>query len=234
MNRKVLTLIGATTLALAMAGCSQGGDGSLTGGNEAPAWDPESQAGGEGNTWDHDNNANPNGVGDGVTDKQQLTADQVAIGSAEVVARLHATSKLQYASLGNILSSVGVNVANNTANSAGLLYRNGQSALGFALYASRVREQLIPTTAALAKQFDIFVAAAPEIVANIANSRRCPGVVLVANNVFNADGISCLIGKPAREEHVILANQLVTQATTPQLGVQIAVATMLAAAHTNE
>jgi len=33
---------------------------------------------------------------------------------------------------------------------------------------------------------------------------------------------------------VMLANQLVTQASTPQIGMQIAVATLLAAAHTTE
>jgi hypothetical protein len=103
------------------------------------------------------------------------------------------------------------------------------------IYANRVPEQIVPSTASLAKQFDIYSASAPEILANIAtSSKRCPGVALVQSGVFTPDGVSCLLGKPARAEHMTLANQLVGEATTPAIGQQVALAALLSAAHTSE
>jgi hypothetical protein len=55
-----------------------------------------------------------------------------------------------------------------------------------------------------------------------------------ATGNFTKDGISCLIGKPARDEHVALANAAVTQASTPAIGKQIAISALMAAAHTCE
>ncbi len=135
-----------------------------------------------------------------------------------------------------MLGDLGVDLQSMTAGSAGDLYRNGGSALGMPVYANRVPEMTIPSTASLAKQFDIFTAAAPEILAGIGSSKRCPGVMLFdgTTNQFTQDGISCLIGKPARPEHLALANQILAESTTPQIGQQIAVATLLSAAHTSE
>ncbi|MBX4298639.1 hypothetical protein K4H04_23050, partial [Mycobacterium tuberculosis] len=88
------------------------------------------------------------------------------------------------AALSGILTDLGVNLGNQTAGSAGALYKTAGQALGVANYANRVPEQIVPSTSSLAKEFDIFTAAAPEIVANIGNSKRCPGVMLVTNNQF--------------------------------------------------
>lgn len=225
----IVSLLGAASL-FGLAGCEQGGSDKLIGGGTT--WDPNFEAAGEENTFDHNKEmgsdpSNP-------VEPGELQLQETQVGSAEVVARLHSLNKMPYDSLGRILSGIGVNTANQTANSAGALYRGGGSAMGVAVYTGRVPEALIPSTAALNKQFDIFMAAAPEIITNIGTSRRCPQVVLVQNNQFTEDGISCLMGKPAKQEHVILANQLVNQASTPQLGTQIAVATLLAASHTGE
>ena len=121
-----------------------------------------------------------------------------------------------------------------TATTAGALYTAGYSALGGPVYPSRVAEMIIPSTSALAKEYDIFMAAAPEIIANIGSSTRCPGVTLITNGELTADGISCLIGKPATADHVAIAQQLVASASTPTIGQEIAVATLLAAAHISE
>jgi hypothetical protein len=232
-SRALLSLSLAAPIAFAIAGCgSDGSSDSLLGRNSGFATDPDSLAGGPGATFSHQ--ASPVGADNGLTDPIQKAMDDQAVGSPEVVARMHGTQKVQYVSLGNILTDLGVNLTNQTAGSAGSLYKSGVQALGTPNYANRVPEQIVPSTSSLAKEFDIFTAAAPEVIANIAMSKRCPGVVLVTNNQFSADGISCLIGKPARPEHIALANQLVTEATTPQLGIEIAVATLLAAAHTSE
>jgi hypothetical protein len=232
MMRPLLRFVLATPIFL--VACSQGnGNGQLLGGGGSDiATGTGSLAAGENATYQH--LAQLAGPDNGYTDvaARQLLDDLV--GPPDVVARMHAASKITYAELGAMLTDFGVDLTNTTAGSAGQLYTSGQSALGVANFANRVPEQIIPTTSSLAKQFDIFAAAAPEILANIGSSKRCPGVVLVTNDEFNADGISCLIGKPAHPEHVTLANAIVTSASTPQIGLQIAVATMLSAAHTSE
>jgi hypothetical protein len=236
MKRILATLFLASPLML--AACSDGGDGSHLLGNGqqgAFATDPESQAAGEMNTFEHPSTLI--GGDNGITDPGTAKSDEVKAGGAEIAARLHALQKMPYGSLGRMLGDFGVNLGNNTAGSAAQLYKSGASALGVAIYANRVPEQYAPSTSSLAKQFDIYTAAAPEIVANITTaSKRCPGVMLIdtATNQFTEDGISCLLGKPAKSEHVMLANALVAQATTPQIGQQIAIAQLLAAAHTSQ
>jgi hypothetical protein len=86
----------------------------------------------------------------------------------------------------------------------------------------------------MAKQMDILVAAAAEILANWATASACQGIALVADNKLTKDGISCLIGKPARDEHVTLASDLVAKATDVQTGLRLAIAALLAASHTCE
>ncbi len=231
MNRALLSVLAATPIALAIAGCgSDATNDHLLNQGGGFATDPDSLAGGVGGTFEHQ--AASVGPDNGVTDPGVKKVEDQTVGSPEVVARMHGTQKLPYATLGSVLADLGVNV--QAQQGAGGLYKSGTSSLGVPNYANRVPEQLVPSTSSLAKQFDIFTAAAPEVVANIAMSKRCPAVVLVMNNQFTPEGISCLLGKPARPEHVTLANQLVTEATTPQLGIQIAVAALLSAAHTSE
>jgi hypothetical protein len=231
MKRLVLTTLGAAVVAL--VGCQQdAGDSSL-----APHFEPYSNsslAAGSANTWNH--MAQSIGGDNGITDPSVKVQDDQAIGPPDVVARLHGAQKIQYATLALILADLGVNVKSTTANSAGELYTSGQGPLGVAVYPSRVAEMIIPSTSALAKEYDIFVAAATEILkSNLATSTRCPGTQLLdTTGNFTQDGISCLLGKPAKPDHLTLANQLVAQASDPVTGQELAIATLLAAAHTSE
>jgi hypothetical protein len=222
---------------LLLAACGDGSNDSLMGNpanSPEMAVSPNSAAAGVDNTQHHFQEST--GGDNGLTDPAVAQAQNNAIGSPEAVARLHASQKIQYAALGRMLADFGVDLTNMNDGSAGALYRAGGSALGMPVYANRVPEMSVPSTASLAKEYDIFTAAAPEILANIGMSKRCPGVVLIdmTSNQFTQDGVSCLMGKPARPEHLALANQLVGEATTPQIGQQIAIAALLAAAHTSE
>jgi hypothetical protein len=233
MKKLVLTSLGAVLAAL--VGCQQDSTDVLMPPSHTYAWSPSSLAAGP-NTFDHPQQSVGSGV-NGITDPTlKLQSDEV-IGPPDVVARLHGAQKIQYATLGRILTDLGVDLTSTAATSAGELYASGQGALGVAVYSSRVPEMILPSTSALAKEYDIFVAAAAEILkANLASSTRCPGVAIVdaTTGEFTHDGLSCLLGKPAKPDHLTLANQLVAAATDQATGQQIAVATLLAAAHTSE
>jgi hypothetical protein len=231
MKRVALTLVIAS-LAVVM-GCSNEGSDQLTGGlgGGQVARDPNGTGGGD--QASHENDPGAVSMGENPTQPSEAQPDQ-QVGSAEVVARLHACGKIQYAALGSILATRGVNVANQTANSAGALYRGGSASLGVANYQGRVPEATFHSTASLAKQMDIFVAAATEMQTNLGTSTGCQGVTLQTNGQFTKDGISCIIGKPAKDEHVALANQIVTQAPDQTTGIRIAIAALVNAAHTCE
>jgi hypothetical protein len=234
MRTEAFTIVVILAPCTVLVACSAAPDDRLLPGRRAAmATDSESLAAGESNMFDHQ--ASGMGSDNGYTDPKVKLAQDLLIGSPDTVARLHGTTKIRYAALGTMLSGWGVNTASKTANSAGALYTGGSSALGAPNFANRVPEQTIPSTSSLAKEFDIFAAASSEIVTAFGTSTRCQGLTLVdANNQFNADAISCLIGKPAKADHLTLANKCVGEASTPQIGVQIAVTTMLSAAHTSE
>jgi hypothetical protein len=231
MKRVALTLVVAS-LAVVM-GCSNDSSDQLLGGGGGPvARDPNGTGGGQQGE-EHNNDPGAAVPGESPTQPSESQPNQ-QVGSAEVISRLHACGKIQYAAFGTMLSTRGVNVANNTANSAGLLYRNGGASLGVANYQGRVPEATFHSTASMAKQMDILVAAATEMQANLGTSTGCQGVSLQTGGVFTKDGISCLIGKPAKDEHVALANQAVTSAPDQTTGIRIAIAALLNAAHTCE
>ncbi len=192
---------------------------------------PEGNAsGGEENTFDHP---------DTQVDVWELLERLSAEGPPKYTARTHSCPKIRYATIGRLLASRGVNVASATALSAGDLYRTGDQALGSANYAARARENAELTTAGASRLFDIFVAAAPEIIANMPSRTECQigGVgaeMFNASNQCTADGISCLIGYPATASHIELCNLTVTNASDVELGKRMAVAVLGAAAHTCE
>ncbi len=228
----ILAILGGAAFA---TGCSQAPNDVLLG-----DMDPNSLAA-DGNTQHHFQD--PNSGDNGITDPNQQKAEDQQVGSPEVVARLHSCSKITYASLGNILKGRGVNTGSTQQNSAGLLYKGGASALGVANYAGRVPEMIVPSTAALSKQFDIMVSAAQEIQAaakaGTLNMPACPGTQLLdANGNFTSDGLTCLMGKPATADHVSIANDAIAQAQsqgiTKDQGQQIAIASILEAADTCE
>jgi hypothetical protein len=225
----------AAGIAAAIAGCQQDAGGENLLEPKPEAWSPDSLAAGVNNTWDHQAQSVGSGV-NGITDPTIRLLQDEAIGTPDTVARLHGAQKIQYATLGRILTDLGVDMTSTTATSAAQLYAQGQGALGVAIYASRVAELILPSTSSLAKEYDIFVAAASEILtSNLASSQRCPGVQITdSTGAFTADGISCLIGKPAKADYLTLAAQIVSQASDQTTGQQIAIATILAAAHTSE
>jgi hypothetical protein len=236
MNTKtlipVLTILGGAAFA---TGCSQAPNNVLLG-----DMDPNSLAA-DGNTQHHFQD--PNTGDNGITDPNQQQAQDQTVGSPEVVARLHSCSKIAYASLGNILSERGVNMSNTKSTSAAILYKGGASALGTANYSGRVPEMIIPSTAALSKEFDILVAAAQEIQAaskaGTLKMSACPSTQLVdANGNFTTDGLTCLMGKPATADYLTIANDAIAQAQSQGLtqdqGQQIAIAAVLEAANTCE
>jgi hypothetical protein len=233
MKLTALALIfGSSMVAL---GCSSSPNDALLG-----DMDPNSLASGD-NTQNHQQD--PNEGTNGISDPNQVNQQNQSVGSPEVVARLHACSKITYAGLANILVGRGVNMSNNQTNSAGMLYKGGASALGVANYPGRVPEMIIPSTAALSKEFDILVAASleiqPQIKGGTLKMPSCPSTELVdTTGAFTQDGLTCLMGKPATADHVTIANSVaaeaVSQGLTSDQGQQIAIAAILEAAHTCE
>jgi hypothetical protein len=153
--------------------------------------------------------------------------------------RVHKCPKMQYGTMRRILASRGVDMGSNAEMSAGQLLRDGDQALGAPNYGARQRESRELSTSTASKLFDIFVQAAPEIIANLPSRDECK-VAGVGTRMFNdanqctADGITCLIGVPATAAHIEVCNLTVQRATDVEKGKRIAVATLLAAAHTCE
>jgi len=193
-------------------------------------------AGDEDNTHSHMGD-----LSDGIfKDPFEVLAQRQEEGPPEVRTRLHSCQKLQNAALQNLLESLGVNI-DATANvpTAGQLYKSGGGALGAATYDARVGEAIVWSAAGAAKLFDIFVQAAPEIIANLPNAEQCQidGVgpeMFDGNNQCNADAISCITGRPATDSQVAICNKVVTSASSVEKGKLIAVGTMMAAAHSCE
>jgi hypothetical protein len=190
----------------------------------------QSTTGGSDDTFDHDN--------DQISPWDLVNRLEVE-GPPSFTSHVHSCSKVRYNNLGRILTGLGVNAANATQLSAGELYVDGFNAMGGPNYANRVRENISISTSGASREFDIFAAAAPEVIANIGTIARCQvgGVgptLFDANNECQPDGISCLLGEPATLTHLDLCNLAVTNGSTVAIGKQLAVASLLAAAYTCE
>jgi hypothetical protein len=160
-------------------------------------------------------------------------------GPPRYASRVHSCPKPRYRTLGNLLTSRGVDLAATAELSAGALYRGGAQALGAPNYAARTRENIDLGLATTAKLFDIYVQAAPEIIQNLPARPECQvgGVgarLFDASNHCVADGITCLIGVPATATHLEICNQTVGDAADVETGKRLAVAVLAAAAHTCE
>jgi hypothetical protein len=215
-------LFGASLL----AACTGNVDG--TPGDDAPP--PGNTTGSDDTTFDHDNNQIS--VWDLI---DRLTKE----GPPSFSSQMHGCSKVRYATLGNVLKSVGVNTANTAALSAGLLYTQGGASLGVANYAARVRENLAISISGASREFDIFAAGANEIIAAVPGLARCQvnGVAPVlfdGSNQCHLEGLSCIMGMQATPAHVELCNLTITRASTPDIGKRMAVAAIMAAAYTCE
>jgi hypothetical protein len=192
---------------------------------------PSESAAGPENTFDHEKSE---------VDPFDVLKRIQDTGAPEVSTRMHSCQKLKYATLGNLLTQLGVNLQRTaTPPSAGQLYRGGAQALGAPNYGARVRESIEGTTSGDTKLFDIFIQAAPEIITAMPTRTACM-VAGVATSMFDMqgkctkEGIACLQGKPASQAQVDLCNSVLTEASTAAIGQAIAVASILAAANTCE
>jgi hypothetical protein len=221
-------------LLVAAGGCL--GDGGARSpdpdpGSQSPGTTPPPTTGDEDTTFDHDNTTS--------VDPFELLDNLANEGPPEVRARFHSCAKIRYRTIGRLLGSRGVDLASTGQFAAGNIYNNSDQALGVANYGARIPETTELTTASAAKLFDIFVAAAPEIIAQMPNRPDCQ-IGGVGVSLFNADGqclpdgITCLMGKPATINHIELCNSFVAAAASPDEGRIIATAAMAAAAHTCE
>ena len=185
--------------------------------------------GGDGTTFNHDNNAIS------LFDFVDRVARE---GPPSFTSRLHSCLKLRYQTLGNVLTSVGIDITNPADPSAGKLYRDGMITLGAPNYARRVRENANVTTSGAAREFDLFATGADEVIAAVPLLERCKvagrSAQLFDGNTCRADGITCLIGVPAQTAHVDRCSATVQRATDELTGKRLAVAALLAAAYTCE
>lgn len=187
-------------------------------------------SGDEESTFDHEN--------DGYSPWELI--DRLAKeGPPRYTSRVHSCPKVRYATLGNVLRSVGVNTANATNLSAGQLYTSGFNAMGGPNFTNRIRENIAVTTSGASRMFDIFAAAADEIITAMPTLARCQtggtgAAMFDANNQCRADGITCLLGAPAQPAHLDFCNLTVTSASDVTVGRRIAVAAIMAAAYTCE
>jgi len=191
---------------------------------------PGSTTGGEEGTFDHDNSG---------YSPWELIDRLAKEGPPRYTSRVHSCAKVRYRTLGNVLASVGVDVANTTNLSAGQLYTSGANAMGAPNFDNRIRENIGITTSGASRMFDVFAAAADEIITAVPTLARCqtggsPATLFDANNQCRADGITCLIGTPAQPAHLDFCNLTVTSASDVNVGKRIAVAALMAAAYTCE
>ena len=228
MNRAINLTILVASIGLVSA-CT---DEPIDGDNTPPSG---ATSGDESSTFDHMN--------DGISPWELLDRLQKE-GPPRYTSHVHSCPKVRYATLGRVLTSLGVANVGGTAPalSAADLYNTGDNAMGASNYANRIRENIGISTSGASREFDIFAAAAPQIIAAIPTLNRCktggptgaPASLFNAQGQCEASGITCLIGVPAEAAHLELCNITVTSASTPAVGQRLAVAALLAAAYTCE
>jgi hypothetical protein len=231
MKRLLLTLITALPLALALGACDPGESNELDNGQAAGGRrGPNDTQGGQDTTFDHSND--PGGAAPGADFQPAEPSQMKMVGSPEVTSRLHACGKMTIASLGNLIRSRGLSGGNpNGSQSAQQIFDSSGPALGAANYNGRVPEAPFASTSAMAKMFDIYTMGAYRPASADWEAPACPGTKVIGDDgKFTADGISCLIGKPATPEYIAIANDAI--AKNPEDGAKIAIAAMLSAAHT--
>lgn len=196
-------------------------------------------SGNEDNTFDHFNDPG---------DPFEILKQHAEEGPPQIRGRLHSCTKLSYVTLGEFLRSRGVNVdnpANQNPKSAGQIYKEGKDSLGVANYDARQAEASFHTTAGATKLFDIFVQAAPEVIANIQNVPACQ-IAGAGKPMFDGttgecvyESLSCLMGRPAKAQDIKLCNTMLQHAAPGnqadlEIKRRITVAAFLSAAFTCE
>jgi hypothetical protein len=195
-------------------------------------------ASGEENTFNH-----PDGLGGQTKDPFDALAERQEEGPPEIRTRLHSCQKLQVVALRNLLEALGVDLqASGDPPPAGQLLREGLDALGGAKYAGRVGEAITATNSGSTKMQDIWVMAAAEVIERLPTMPQCqivgegPAMFIEdgTNIECNEPAVTCIIGRPASDEHLAICNQLVQSAADVETGKRLAVAALLAGAHTCE
>ena len=226
MKRTLLTLI--SVAALVLSACDETSDSLTNGGNggsRSPTRQPSTETPGQ-----------VEGEGAHAGAEEPVSAASVrVVGSPEVTSRLHGCGKMTVASLRQLLTSRGLTGGGqrpNGAQSGQQIFNQGDTAaaLGAANYNGRVPEAPFSSTSAVSKMFDIFTMASYDAVNDNWEAPACPGVKVLTGGTFSKDGLSCLMGKPATDAHVEIANDAI--AKNPTDGAKIAIAALLAAAHT--
>ncbi|MCA9620208.1 MAG: hypothetical protein KC731_14400 [Myxococcales bacterium] len=206
-------------------------------GDDDPTNDAQNSStlGGEDNTFEH-----LPGLGQDYKDPFEALKQREEEGPPEIRSRLHSCQKVQVRALRNMLEAFGVDMAaTGNPDPAGELWDKGRDALGAANYGTRTPEALTWTNSGATKLQDIFVMAAGEIIAAMPNAAQCQVEgqsieMFDENDQCNPDAVSCLIGKPATAEHVAICNAAVMAGTDIDAGKKLAVASLLAGAHTCE
>lgn len=193
---------------------------------------------------DSDNFHHPMGEGETANTKSpfEVLQERNDEGPLNVRSRLHSCARIPYASLGAFLTSRGVNLNKKSAAgeppTAGELYAGAVDALGAPRYDARQAESFTYTVAGGTKLLDIFVQAAGEIISSIATVSDCSGQPLFDAAIGECvpSAFTCLMGRPPKDEDMILCNMMIADAAPEELDNRrkIVVATFLAAAHTCE
>jgi len=225
--------ITAVLAAVALGACGQAAETTRRDGVTRPS--PTAAPVATRNTFDH-----PAALSGGAAATVREALERMAEeGPPLYTARVHSCRKMPYQTVGRVLRGYGVDVDATGETSAGRMWREADQALGAPNYAARVSESTEVTAASSGRLFDIFVQAAPEIIAGMPGEARCQigGVgaeLFAADGACREDGITCLLGVPATDTHVAFCNTIVSRAATTADGQKLAVAALLAAANTCE
>jgi hypothetical protein len=180
---------------------------------QTPTVTPPSTTAGPANAFNHDGILGD--IGDIFSDGREVAPD---IGEY-----MHACGKLQYASLGRILQTRGVNITNTAMFSAGQLYTSGNLVIGVANYPARVSESGRNTTGGIVRLYDILIAAAEELLPSTTTDLLSTSPACSGNTFFNADGtcnpagFGCFMGVPPTAAQISLCNQMVADTFDPNV-----------------
>ena len=219
---------------LACTGGDGGGDTGDNGDNGGNVDDGSGSSSDPDNTFEHPDFNNP-------------FDDVGSTAPPEYLARIHGCKKIKISTLGRMLVSRGVDLNDVTQFSAGDLYQSADIPLSAASYDVQLRENMSLTTSAAVRSFDIWIAASPVIEAAMqgtglaaCDSAGTPVRMFNAAGACTLEGIECITGRQATAAHLEICNRGIQDAVDDNgnldevRGRQLAMSTLLAAAHTCE
>jgi hypothetical protein len=224
--RKKLTFLRGLSLAgsLGLAFCS-GGDMTTP--------DPTTTTSTTGPDYGFNHDDVLNNIGDIFSDGRQVSP---ALGET-----LHSCGEIRFDVLTTILQTRGINVTNNTMNSAGALLAKAQPVWGVANFPGRVPTAIRDTVSSLVSLHDVLIAAAEEwttttntdgVFANMPMPpAACMGAQLFNNNACDPNGFACLMGAPPTAQQLATCTSMINDSTAgvtdPQIKRHLAIASMV-------